>query len=201
LSSVPPSVDHEARRAELAEAVWRVIRRDGLERASVRNVAQAAGLSTGSLRHFFASQWELLDFAMGLVTDRIRARIQALDRTGDAREVVDRILDELLPLDAERRTEAEVWLAFTARARHDADLRLARNRGDNELRKACRVVIELLVASGKTRPGLRLADEIERLYAVLDGLVLHAIVRPDRLTARRARTVLSRHLDELCAPD
>jgi len=54
-----------------------VIRLDGLEHASVRNVAREAGLSMGALRHYFATQSELLCFAMQLVGDRARARIAA----------------------------------------------------------------------------------------------------------------------------
>ncbi len=72
-------VDIEARRTELAEALWRVIRRDGLERASVRNVAREAGLSMGALRHYFGTQDELLAFAMRLVIERARGRMEALD--------------------------------------------------------------------------------------------------------------------------
>jgi DNA-binding transcriptional regulator YbjK len=76
--SMPKLVDPDQRRSELAQAVWTVIRRDGLQRASVRNVAREAGLSMGSLRHYFASQSELLCFAMQLVGDRARARVAAL---------------------------------------------------------------------------------------------------------------------------
>ena len=48
------------------------------QRASVRNVAQEAGLSMGSLRHYFSTQSELLCFAMQLVGDRAQARVAAL---------------------------------------------------------------------------------------------------------------------------
>lgn len=49
-------VDAGVGRRELAEAVWRVILRDGVEGASVREVAAEAGLSSGSLKHYFGSQ-------------------------------------------------------------------------------------------------------------------------------------------------
>jgi DNA-binding transcriptional regulator YbjK len=72
---VPKVVDPVARRQEVAEAVLRVVRRDGLEQASVRNVAREAGLSMGSLRHYFASQSELMVFAFRTVVDRIESRL------------------------------------------------------------------------------------------------------------------------------
>jgi AcrR family transcriptional regulator len=67
---MPKLVDHEQRRRELGEAVWRVIRRDGVEAASVRKVAQEAGWSAGALRHYFSTQSELLHELLPLDKER-----------------------------------------------------------------------------------------------------------------------------------
>ena len=80
---MPKVVDHEQRRRELAHAVWRVIRRQGVDQASVRTVALEAGWSPGALRHYFATQSELLAFAMRLVVERIEGRIAAIDQATD----------------------------------------------------------------------------------------------------------------------
>ena len=120
---MPKLVDHEQRRRELATAVWGVIRRDGLEAASVRKVAETAGWSAGALRHYFSTQSELLNFAMQMVVERIEARVGALEPPADARRAVEQRLHELLPLDEERRAENEVWLAFSGRALVDPQLR------------------------------------------------------------------------------
>ena len=50
---MPRVVDHAVRRQELAEALWRVVRRDGVHEVSVRTVADEAGTSPGALRHYF----------------------------------------------------------------------------------------------------------------------------------------------------
>jgi AcrR family transcriptional regulator len=196
---MPKLVDHERRRSQLAEAVWTVIRRDGLERASVRNVAREAGLSMGSLRHYFATQAELLCFAMQLVGDRARARIAALPPTADARQAAERLLHELVPLDDERRAEAEVWLAFTGRALVDPEQRAIYERIHDQLRAACTRAVTLLVDAGLTAGSLDVALEASRLHALLDGLALHAVVRPAAVTPSRVKAVLARHLEELQA--
>ncbi|HLR93636.1 MAG TPA: TetR family transcriptional regulator [Jiangellaceae bacterium] len=67
---MPRLIDHDERRERFAEATWRVILRDGVGGVSVRTVAAEAGHSTGSLRHVFASQSQLLVFALQLVVDR-----------------------------------------------------------------------------------------------------------------------------------
>jgi AcrR family transcriptional regulator len=196
---MPKLVDHEQRRAELARAVWTVIRRDGLERASVRNVAREAGLSMGSLRHYFATQSELLCFAMQLVGDRARARIGALEPAADARRAAEQVLHELVPLDDERRAESEVWLAFTGRALVDPQQRAIYELIHDQLNGACTRAIEALVGAGLTAEGLDVALEASRLHALLDGLALHAVVRPARVPPLQIKAVIARHLDSLQA--
>ena len=194
---MPKLVDHEQRRAQLAEAVWTVIRRDGLERASVRNVAREAGLSMGSLRHYFATQSELLCFAMQLVGDRARARVRALEPVADARHLAERLLHELVPLDDERRAEAEVWLAFTGHALVDADQRAIHQRIHDELNGACATALTLLADAGLTPASLDIPLEAARLHALLDGLAVHAVMRPEQLPPERIKAVIARHLDTL----
>jgi AcrR family transcriptional regulator len=196
---MPKLVDPEQRRARLADAVWTVIRRDGLERASVRNVAREAGLSMGSLRHSFATQAELLCFAMQLVGDRARARIAALEPVADARRAAEQLLHQLVPLDDERRAEAEVWLAFTGRALVDPRQRTIHQEIHDQLNGACTTAINLLVEAGLTAEGLDVALEASRLHALLDGLALHAVMRPAKVPPSRIVAVLARHLDALRA--
>ena len=194
---MPKVVDAAARRTELAEAVWRVIVRDGLEGASVRHIAQEAGLSVGSLRHYFTSQSDLLSFALELVGDRIDARISALAPERDQRLRVQVMVVEMLPLDTERRAECEVWLAFTARALVDPSLAELRANIDMRLRQAFRIMIDRLAAAGLLRPSLDRATEAERLYALVDGLIVHALLSPTPAGEHWVRDIVAAHLDDL----
>ena len=193
---MPRIVDHERRRRELAEAVWRVVLRDGAHGASVRGVAREAGWSPGSLRHYFSTQGELLAFAMRLVNERVRARITALPVEGSPVDVAVRRCEEVLPLDTERRTEAEVWLALTGAGLADPDLRAIRSEADDGIRELCERLVEYLAAHGAVDAGRDLAFEAERLRAVVDGVTLHLLLdeSPDPATARR---LVRHHLTEL----
>src|SRR5690625_3461815 len=113
------SSNWSVRRQELGQAVWRVVRRDGLESASVREVAREAGVSMGSLRHYFGTQSELMIYAMQLVIERIQQRLELLSIPDDPLSAAKVVFAELLPLDDERQAENEVWLAFTARSRSE----------------------------------------------------------------------------------
>jgi AcrR family transcriptional regulator len=191
---VPKIVDPEVRRTDLAEAVWRVIRRDGLARASVRNVAREAGLSMGSLRHYFATQSELLAFAMRLVTERVTARVRALDRSGDARDLAERVIAEVLPLDEDRQAEADVWFAFVGKAAVDPMLVRQRDEGYDLLRS---VFADLVAALGVDRDA---ELQTERLYALVDGLAVHGVMRPGAIPPDRMRAVVRTHLRALPPP-
>lgn len=196
--AVPRTVDAAERRREIAVAVWRVIRRDGVQGASVRAVAREAQTSMGALRHWFATQDELLHFAMTLVVEHTRARVAAVvaGAAPDAALAL-RVLEETLPLDDERRAEAEVWLALTARALTAPALAALRDRSAEDLLALCRWVLDVLAEAGDLRPGSDRSLEAERLYAVLDGLAVHAVTRPSALPPGRVRQVLAAHLDGL----
>ena len=181
-------VDRDARRRELAEAVWRVIGRDGVEGASVRAVAAEAGLSAGSLRHFFPSQSDLLAYAMTLVVERIEARVAAAPAAASERQAIEQRLHQMLPLDAARRTENEVWLAFTAQALVHPVLRDRWADVHGALRQACTIAVHALGARD-------VEFEARRLHAVIDGLAVHAALSQREAEPTLLTATLTRHLD------
>jgi DNA-binding transcriptional regulator YbjK len=188
---MPKQVDHDERRQDLADAVWRVIERDGLEAASLRGVADEAGWSVGALRYYFATQSDLLIFAMELVMHRVSGRLRAAPADVPPLQRAEQALHEVLPLDATRRAEMQVWLAFTARALFDPTLRPLRDRAHAELRDLCRGVARLLGASSPLRDG-------DRLHALVDGLALHAVLAPTVTTPARQREILAAEIDAIC---
>lgn len=193
---MPRQIDPQERRDELVQAVWRVIRREGVDGASVRAVADEAGLSPGSLRHFFASQSELLVFALQQAAGLIQDRVGTIDWSRGVRVEAERLLLELLPLDAQRQQESEVWLAYVARALVDPSLRPLRDEADDVVKQICRQVVRRLAVSSEQ------ADlQTEHLHALVDGLLLHRVTRPESLDADTVRAVIAHHLDRLHGDD
>jgi AcrR family transcriptional regulator len=185
------------RRRELGEALWRVVLREGIEAASVRKVAAEAGVSKGSLRHVFPSQSELLTFAMQLIVDEVRRRVEAVDASGDVRETVEARLHSLLVLDPETRAIFDVWFAFASRARVEACLRPLRDQTHADVRELSRRSIETLRDHGRARSDVDVPYEAERLHALIDGIAMHATLDPELMTPARQIELLSRHLDTL----
>jgi AcrR family transcriptional regulator len=197
---MPRLIDHARREEELAEAVWRVIRREGASGVSVRTVAAEAGLSTGSLRHSFPSRIDLVAHATALVAERIDGRIRSRRTDPDPRRRAVRILAERLPLDDARRAEAEVTAALLADAASHPRLREVRTRAHAAARETCLAQLAQLRAAGLLRPDADPDLEADHLQALLAGLALQLLVaEPDPTRAARALGVLERHVDALVA--
>lgn len=194
---MPKLIDHVKRRQEIAEAAWRVILRDGVSRVSVRSVATEAHLSTGSLRHIFASQSDLLAFSMRLVIERATARILTLPELASPREAVLAMARELLPLDAERRAEMEVSLALFTQAIGDSALHQLRDESNTAMLHACTVMLRILSESGHLRADLSLELEEHRLHAVIDGLAAHLTYQQVNADTGWASSVVELDLDSL----
>ncbi|GAB7189917.1 TetR/AcrR family transcriptional regulator [Kineococcus sp. NUM-3379] len=195
---MPKLVDHAAREVEVARAAWRVLVRDGVGRVSVRSVAAEAGLATGSLRRAFPTQQALLVFCLELVGRRVRERTAALPGGLPAADAVRALLAELLPLDAERRMEMEVFLHIGSLAPTDPALRRVYDAAHAELAGACRSCVEALTA-GRDDPALDAGFEARRLHALVDGLALHLLRQPEEVAGTWATDLLERHVSALGA--
>ena len=185
-------MDQERRRLLIAEALLDVTRRDGVRGVSVRSVAERAGLSVGSMRNTAASQSELVAFAMTVVGERVAARVATrLDRglpdDGEAKvEALTDLCCEVLPLDEDRRAEAEVWLELVTAARTDSSLAGVSATAHDGLRRLARTVV---AARGVTD-----SEAAERgareLHALLDGLALHLVLHPADRDVETVRAVV-----------
>ncbi|GAA2600593.1 TetR/AcrR family transcriptional regulator [Streptomyces tubercidicus] len=201
---MPKIVDPEARRRAVAQAVLRVVGRQGVEGASLRNVADEAGLAIGSVRHYFSDHDEVLLFAMAELNARIEGRVRGhverlLDPGAGAerRARVEELLVEFLPLDAERREEGMLWQAFTTAARTRPGLRPYAVALESGLRALLLRVLRGSQEAGGLPDDLDLELETLRLSALLDGLTLQATLEPERITPDVLRGALRRHLETL----
>lgn len=114
--------DARGGKSRLAEALTRVVAREGISGVSVRAVAAEAGVSGGAVQYHFPTRAEMVRYAMEWTSGRVEQRLSAVPRWGEVHEWTREILLELLPLDVDRRREYAVWLAFLAHAETDPKL-------------------------------------------------------------------------------
>lgn len=196
--TMPKIVDHEKQRKMVAAAAIRVIRDHGLEHATVRNIAKEAGLSVGSMRHYFATQAELFAFCMNLFADRVQQRVEALQMNESVLQNMKNLLLQFLPLDEDRKIEMEVWFSFTAKVLVYPELKKLSDQMHQGMYMSAQYVIQELQTQGLTDPDMDAGVETEKLYALIDGLAIHMLMQPERLTAERVEQVIEQHLNMLC---
>jgi AcrR family transcriptional regulator len=172
---VPKKIDHQTRRLELTEALWRITRREGWDAISLRKVAAEAGVSMGMVQHYFTTKDEMLAFAIEMISEdarmRIRARIAKLPQPVPPRRLVWTVLSEMLPRPSRRATEVEAADVFVRRFML-SPRSAARFRADGaELRTAVRDQI-LLARKGSEADADRDAGG---LIALFNGLMFEFV--------------------------
>lgn len=197
---MPKVVDPDQRRQDVFDALFTVIVERGVHGASLRRVAERAGLAIGSVRHYFDSHEEMLCGAAREVVDRITERLmrhrEALERGEDRFVVAERMLFELLALDERSTRETVIWLEFTVAARIDPALR----ETAEALHTGVRTVTTNFFRGSGLVPQDRIEWEAERLAALLDGLALARAMHPSTLSPQRAKEIVRGHLAALGAP-
>lgn len=223
---VPKIVNEAERKVSIAKAVWFISAEHGLHAATVRAVAAQCGLSVGAIQHSFSSQSSLQQYAMALLVEQAKSRIHVVaqadgalgdEGAGDVSdtgssdvmscnaalssgrlETIALLLEQLLPLDEERRQEARVWAMFTNEALVDDDLREYAIEMSSLMEQFCRSCLEYLYACGLVQHDVDLSIEAIALQSLLDGLTLRLLASPTSSTACVARQTLRYYLQHLC---
>lgn len=168
-----------AQQQRILDAVLAVVASCGLPAVSVRTVAATADVSPAQVQYYFGTKDRLLIAAFEHVHDRMRQRAAAVDTCGTTVEVLRRYLLTWFPLDASRRTDAIVWLAFTAAATTTTQFKPIVRRADSEVIQALTRLIARGQAVDAIRAELQPATTASLLLAVVDGLSVRALTHPD----------------------
>jgi AcrR family transcriptional regulator len=194
---MPKEVDHAQRRKELLEAVWRVVVRNGLEGATVRGMAEETGWSSGVLAHYFKDKDDILESALRLAYERIDARraerLEGLRGFGALRALV---LDNL-PLDPEQVLETKFVINYWSRAIRDPGRIPQPARRRPTLLHLLTETTAEAQADGEMTTDRSAEDIAELLHSLIDGLSLHALLDPERLTPERQVALVDAELDRL----
>ncbi|MFB4274331.1 TetR/AcrR family transcriptional regulator [Nonomuraea sp. MTCD27] len=198
---MPKKVDHDERRRHIAEAVLRIAGRDGLDQARLRDVAAEAGMSLGSVQHYFAGKDEMLRYVVGYLGERVTERIVAgmcsVSEASPVRAFLLSMAAEMLPLDDRRRAERRAGQAFAARAVGLPELIGDLREGNRWLHDRVAELIAQGQRDGELRPGLDAGLESVALLAMIEGLagdLLLGVRDPGR-----ALDAVRYHLDRLAS--
>ncbi len=191
---------HADRKVEVADAAWRVIVEQGLDRATMRAIARELNCTTGVVTHYFQNKQELILFALHQVTDRLQA---IMERQLTAAAGLDRIvavLSAFLPLDQERKEILRVWVAFLGYAVGRNELMQRHQESAGRLRQLLVTELEALREQGKIAQSCCPETEANVLLALANGLSLDSVLQSERLSADHQLLAIRRQLESLTGP-
>lgn len=194
---MPKIVDHEARRGEVAAAAQRTIARLGIHNTRLRDIAEEASCSTGVLTHYFPDKEALIRFSLENSLARFGARLARSGATGKG--ALRATLEQVLPLDKERRTQWTVWLAFWGQAVGSKSLSAEQRRHYREFRAVLEQLVRDGVDGGWLRLGLDPTDEADRILALVEGISFQAVFDPQRWPRERQLSMVDDHLERIVA--
>ncbi|MEU3772153.1 TetR/AcrR family transcriptional regulator [Streptomyces sp. NPDC032472] len=208
---MPKRVDHEERRAEIADALVRVAGRRGLHAVGMRDVAAEAGVSLRLVQYYFETKEKLLLYGLQHLTDRFTSRVGARlaaagPEPGSApgsrpgpRAMAEALLLASLPTDEESRTFHLLYTSYAILSVTDEAL-AAQPFIDNPdaAEDALAGLIGQAQDAGLADPGADARTEAIGLLAMAAAMGTSILVGqrgPESATA-----VLRHHLDRIFTP-
>ncbi|OBH40184.1 TetR family transcriptional regulator [Mycobacterium mantenii] len=167
----PVGASGEQTRQRIIVAAMRCVAEKGYSRATIREIARTAGVTSASLYNYFPNKTELINAAIAARTEIALPRLRrAAEQPGDAVDRIEAVLDESGRLMREYPDLAAFEWAIRAQGTVDHS---AGEGGDVELH-ALREIIEGVIhdAHRTRRPGDRAQarSTVEVIYALLYGL-------------------------------
>lgn len=188
---MPPKVGiHEAaRRAQILQAARTCIVELGYEHATVRDVAKEAGVSTGTIVHYFGDKDTMLEAALlGKVQDTGIAFRAALTGAQSTWEKVERLVTASVPETDEVRDEWRLWLTFWGEVTRNERLRAVSEKQHRRWTRFLAHIIAEGVAFGEFA---EVDPEITatQMAALIDGLAIQTALQNRALPPEQMRQI------------
>jgi AcrR family transcriptional regulator len=178
------------RRQQILESAIALLAQRGVDRASLRTVGEAIGVSHAALRHYFSSRDELLVEAYRTHEARAAGDTPATDETavGVIAEAAERnrSIPGLVELYATLTTDA-------LQEQHAVTREFVRDRF-RSLRENLAARIEAEQRAGRAAPDIDPADAAALVIAASDGLQVQWLLDPDAVDIGRSLSILERLL-------
>jgi len=194
---MPKIVDHDVQREKFARAVIRLVAREGLEGMTMRAVAAEAGLSYGSLFHYFNSKDELLMHAIRFSTSEQTRRVNEFSVRFKGLKALEQLMRDDALVDDETREDSLAWLAFLYKAALKepfAEMHAELIAGWIE---RIRGLLQEAQDRGELRPGLDLDFESLAIWVYSAGIGQQGLLHPAVFPSRVQKQLISAYLDKL----
>ncbi|MBH8553773.1 TetR/AcrR family transcriptional regulator [Nostocaceae cyanobacterium CENA357] len=188
------TANYSVRRLEVTEAAWRVIIHEGLDRASMRAIAQELGSTTGVVTHYFRDKDELMLFALERVFENLFQDMEICAKGKHGIERLEQMIFAALPFEPSGMQGWQIWLAFLGYAIGRKKLiEEHRKRYDSLRQVICQELADLQIAK-LIREDINLMLEANALIALVDGIGTGYVINPEQFHPDQQRYLVQRHI-------
>ena len=195
---MPKLVDHDARRTEIAQATWAVVRDVGIERLRLRDIADEVGFTTGVFAHYFRDKDSVLRFAFNLAYQHTYERILNSNETvSSGLQCLRNALVALIP--NRKRPESVAFVAMCFGIRHSSDPLLAADykKNRNEYARLLKSYVDDATSEGEILFDESSNNVLDLIFAVLDGVCIAALLNPEGYSNTRATRIVDTMIEQL----
>lgn len=188
------------RRAQIIDAFYRCVVRDGLQNASTRQIAQEAGVQPSILHHYFKDRAEMIEELVKRIVDQNTERYLAeINRHKDPAKRFNKAIEFLFGPDMIHDEQGALFYDCWAEAKRNERVRESFSMLYRKFRKA---IVNLLIETN-TSAGLspaQIKELANMIIAFQDGVSLQWDMDPSNVSLKKASR-LTKDLIELYVKD
>jgi AcrR family transcriptional regulator len=173
---MPKIVDHDVRRDDIARAAFRVIRKKGVAKATIRDIARESGCSVGAVVHYIPSKDHIFLQAAEYSTLTIRGRMERAATEHTGLEALRHVLYEGLPVVGDMLGHWKIWFGFWQLSQRSELIRAATHDRYGESYRRYGKLLRAAQRAGEIRADLNLTDTTAALICQMDGMGVHVLV-------------------------
>lgn len=182
------------RRFEVTKAAWRVIVREGLDRTSMRAIAQELGCTTGVVTHYFRGKDELMLFALEQVFENLFEDMKAGAEERQGLERLAEMIYAVLPASPRGLRGWQVWVAFLGYAVGREHLVEEHQKRYDSLRQTLCQELASLQSVQLVRAEIDLKLEANALISLVDGIGTSCVINPEQFQPKQQQCLVQRHI-------
>jgi AcrR family transcriptional regulator len=194
---MPKIVDHDLQKEKFAQAAMSLIARHGLEGVTMRAVAAEAGLSYGSLFHYFDSKDALLMHAVRYSTSLQSKRVNEYSSRYSGLKALEQLLCDDVIINESSRDAWMVWMTFLYKAAlQESFAQMNAELIDGWLGRITRM-LEDARKSGEVSQSIDVQREAMAAWAFSAGIGQIGLLQPASLPPELQKQLVIDYLDKL----
>ena len=180
------------RKKQIMQATRDVISEKGLDRTTMRDIGQRAGMSAAIVCYYFDDKKRLMKETLLDASTSHRSTLDAIINSSQPPlEKLDAAIRDSLPISGDQQREWRLWLDYWAEAARDPDLRAAISESEARFRG----FLESIIREGAGdvfRSDIDPAQLAMAAVGILEGLAMAYIMDPLRVDLDTAISLVKR---------